>query len=188
MSDQKPIPITAGYVGLLPILVKAARQQGYALGLHGSLNRDLDLIAVPWVEDARSAEELVQALAEALAITRLHRIRGPYLDKPHRRLCWNLHLDYGAYIDLSVFLREQDSVPQPPELPHVLTFKQRHQLGWQFYKATVHLNVDEQDLDSRRAVAAELESLNVPTLASQLSAAERNFLQRPDNIQFAYDD
>ena len=34
------------------MLCDVAREMGYALALHGSMNRDMDLIAVPWVVGA----------------------------------------------------------------------------------------------------------------------------------------
>jgi hypothetical protein len=37
------------YTSLLPELRRVAREYGYELGLHGSMTRDLDLIAAPWI-------------------------------------------------------------------------------------------------------------------------------------------
>ena len=90
----------AGYVGILSILVDAARPHGYALGLHGSLARDMDLIAVPWVEDASPPGVLANALAERIAWVH-EGIDGPVL-RPHGRLSWSICVGFGAYIDLSV--------------------------------------------------------------------------------------
>lgn len=39
---------------------------GYAIGEHGSKERDLDLIAVPWVAEAVSPAELITLLCEQL--------------------------------------------------------------------------------------------------------------------------
>lgn len=49
----------------LPILRDAARANGYALAVHGSLARDLDMVAVPWTDDAADLDTVVTALAEA---------------------------------------------------------------------------------------------------------------------------
>lgn len=43
-----------------------ARELGYALGVHGSAERDLDVIAAPWVEGAVSAPDLALALCEVV--------------------------------------------------------------------------------------------------------------------------
>lgn len=45
---------------------EVAKEYGYNLLVHGSLNRDLDLVAVPWVDDPKDDLELVKALAQCL--------------------------------------------------------------------------------------------------------------------------
>jgi len=42
-------------------LQKIARELGYNLLLHGSMDRDMDLVAVPWVDNPKSHLELLQA-------------------------------------------------------------------------------------------------------------------------------
>lgn len=91
------------YASCLATLREAARELGYALALHGSMQRDLDLIAVPWVEEAAEPEALVAAIAK---ITGGFEIPGenPGL-KPHGRIGYSLHLGGGPYIDLSIMPR-----------------------------------------------------------------------------------
>lgn len=57
MSDKplKPKPIF--YATCFEGLQKIARELGYNLLIHGSLNRDFDLVAVPWVD--RPSPEMV---------------------------------------------------------------------------------------------------------------------------------
>ena len=43
-----------------------AREVGYAIGEHGSKERDLDLIAVPWSESAVGNHDLIQHIAQGL--------------------------------------------------------------------------------------------------------------------------
>ena len=103
------------YALLIEPLQKTARRYGYALATHGSLRRDIDLIAVPWVEEAAEPDFLVAALMACLQ--RVNKIvftrpedpdwphdkpgsRNP-TEKPHGRLAWSLHLG-PTYIDLSV--------------------------------------------------------------------------------------
>ena len=43
-------------------LQEIAFEKGYNLVLHGSLNRDMDLIAIPWVNETSSELELIYAL------------------------------------------------------------------------------------------------------------------------------
>jgi hypothetical protein len=47
---------------------KAAMDCGWALGLHGSLASDMDIMAMPWTEDARPVEEMIQALSDCFTI------------------------------------------------------------------------------------------------------------------------
>lgn len=39
---------------------------GYNLVLHGSMARDLDLIAIPWVKELGNVDEMVEKFAEVL--------------------------------------------------------------------------------------------------------------------------
>lgn len=88
------------YVCHLPRITALAREYGYAIAVHGSLQRDLDLIAVPWSEVAVDAETIVIEIAKMVG--------GFILDsedatkKPHGRLAWKIHMGAGLYIDLSV--------------------------------------------------------------------------------------
>lgn len=43
-------------------LKEIAKDYGYNLVVHGSMNRDLDLIAIPWVDEPRPELELIHAL------------------------------------------------------------------------------------------------------------------------------
>lgn len=50
------------YAYYLGIMQEKAREMGYNLVLHGSLNRDCDLIAIPWVDKPQPHFELIKAL------------------------------------------------------------------------------------------------------------------------------
>ena len=79
-----------------------AREVGYAVGLHGSLKRDMDLIAVPWAEEAVGNAELIDHLCKGLPAVR---IGGPE-HKPHKRVAVTLQMDgYFKPIDLSIVYR-----------------------------------------------------------------------------------
>lgn len=43
-------------------LKEVALQYGYNLVLHGSLNRDLDLVAIPWQEKVGSHDEMIEEM------------------------------------------------------------------------------------------------------------------------------
>lgn len=86
-------------------LVPRARQLGYALCIHGSMTRDLDLVACPWTYDAVPPFDLAQALCEEVGgAIDPHDIGNP-TGKPHGRLAWRIHCGGGPYIDLSVMPR-----------------------------------------------------------------------------------
>jgi hypothetical protein len=44
-------------------LKEIARECGYNLVVHGSMNRDLDLIAIPWTDDPKPEIDLINALS-----------------------------------------------------------------------------------------------------------------------------
>lgn len=97
------------YMRLLVLLRPLARAHGYALALHGSMERDLDLIAVPWIVEADSAEVLVETVRGAVNGYITDGIDVPTL-KPHGRRAWAIRpLDDNPagdlYIDLSVMPR-----------------------------------------------------------------------------------
>jgi hypothetical protein len=79
--------------------------EGYAVMMHGSFTRDLDLLAVPWDDRACEAEHLVRRIEAA---TKLRAIAKPPTVKPHGRLAWTLAFPkFGdpRFVDLSVMPR-----------------------------------------------------------------------------------
>lgn len=95
------------YSQILPKIRAAGREMGYAIAIHGSMARDLDLLAVPWVEDARPAEELVAFIAEAVSgyvigdVESRGGVDTPTV-QPHGRRSWNICWGGNAFVDLSV--------------------------------------------------------------------------------------
>lgn len=89
-------------------LAEAAKELGYALTLHGSMTRDLDLVAVPWAEEVAPPEALAERIIrESGGFLPPHESDAYFLagcpsNKPHGRLGWTIHLGGGPYIDLSV--------------------------------------------------------------------------------------
>lgn len=106
LDEKNPTWAPAYMVGIYPALAAAARTKGYALALHGSLQRDLDLVAIPWTDDAADPKDLLSVLCEEFDIETNNPLGMP-MAKPHGRLCWTIPLWWGAYIDLSVMPRHQ---------------------------------------------------------------------------------
>lgn len=93
-----------GALAFLPGIVKVAKEHGYALTVHGSLARDFDFVAVPWVQEAGPAEVLAEAIrAKCGGI--LDEAGGIFAWKPHGRLAYKFHLGGGPYVDLSIMPR-----------------------------------------------------------------------------------
>ena len=93
----------------LPSLIETARSHGYALAVHGSRRRDLDLIAIPWTERAADAD----ALRSALCATTKDRTgwghlsnSGTWTEKPHGRLATTIIASMDIQLDLSVVPRQ----------------------------------------------------------------------------------
>lgn len=61
-----------------------AKLHGWAIGEHGSMARDIDLIAVPWGSDASPLDVLVAALEQVLKLSRF----GGMSEKPFGRRGW----------------------------------------------------------------------------------------------------
>ena len=103
----------AAYVALYPTLLQVAKRHGYALAVHGSLHRDFDLIAVPWIEEASAPLVLIKAFKNATRTVTQHEATDRKwakdcspTQKPHGRKSYSLHVTnhgmYGGYLDISV--------------------------------------------------------------------------------------
>lgn len=106
LPNEKPAPSHLPvYCALYPALATVAREHGYALAIHGSLVRDFDLIAVPWVERPAEPDALVEALTTRFALHRMD--KGPTA-KPHGRVAYTISVGFGeCAIDLSFMPREE---------------------------------------------------------------------------------
>lgn len=88
---------------------EVAREHGYALGLHGSVARDIDIIAAPWKPEAADSQTLIDALHRKLEDLTGWAVFSPSDPNPtamaHGRLAWSIHLSRGVYFDISVMPR-----------------------------------------------------------------------------------
>ena len=104
--SAKPVYVRCGKV--IDDIRAIAREHGYAVAVHGSLRRerDIDLLAAPWVRNAHAPRTLMRAINK---LPYLSRVKGHDSDppKPHGRLgyVWLIRYrakDCPAYVDLSV--------------------------------------------------------------------------------------
>jgi hypothetical protein len=99
--------IDPDYGRIYTMVRKLAWEEGYAIGLHGSFTRDLDLIAVPWAGRHNcNPEKLVARILQATGLTEARPgSKGNPGEKPYGRLVWTLLLpDFGdpRFVDLSI--------------------------------------------------------------------------------------
>ena len=93
------------FINLLPIINKVAKEHGYAITIHGSLQRDYDLVAIPWTDKVSTCNNLIAAIEKACGGFQLERVskkRPYYTRKPHGRKAYIIHLGAGVYMDISV--------------------------------------------------------------------------------------
>lgn len=128
---MKPATRAPFFACLYHGMCDVARARGYALAIHGTVTTDLDLIAIPWTDAAVPAEELKDALMDHIGacgygdllrreshleekhVQQILARKDPGTEdggtfKPHGRLAWNLYLEAGAKVDLSVMPRLVD--------------------------------------------------------------------------------
>ncbi len=114
-SDHLP-PLFAMYWLMMQ---RRARDMGYCLALHGSMVTDLDAVAIPWTEDAVSADDLADAMAQILGWVP-GSVNVPEA-KPHGRRAYSIWMAdrdrarggerQHLFLDLSVVPRAQDRCP-----------------------------------------------------------------------------
>jgi hypothetical protein len=86
------------YCALYPNLAKVARKHGYALAVHGTLVRDMDLICVPWADSVSPPVDVVNEITSTFWITRV----GEPTKKRHGREAWTISIGHGeCALDLS---------------------------------------------------------------------------------------
>lgn len=100
------------YSQILPRIRKAGKELGYAIAIHGTLTRDLDLLAVPWVAEAADPLTLVNMIADTVGgfvvgdnTNECGHISDHPTEQPHGRMSWNICWGGKALIDLSVMPR-----------------------------------------------------------------------------------
>jgi hypothetical protein len=100
------------FAGLMII----AKEHGYNLVLHGSMNRDLDLIAIPWIDEPKGHVEMLDAFCEYLGVpipstengrdgymfSVLGGGRSSYVINLNRGGKFNGYIDEQYYLDISI--------------------------------------------------------------------------------------
>lgn len=101
MEKEKPIHAKPSlYAYYFEALKEIAKNFGYNLVLHGSLNRDLDLIAIPWTEELGDKDQMVDEFSKILGGTVLMVGRSVeneegyrFSSKPHGRVVYIININ-----------------------------------------------------------------------------------------------
>jgi hypothetical protein len=100
------------YMHRLGAIREAAKEHGYAIGLHGSCRRDFDLMAMQWRDDCSDPDTLAKAIQHAAC--GIHASGVTWEKKPNGRIatslciCWTDHSEQFkgmlsvGHIDLSL--------------------------------------------------------------------------------------
>lgn len=111
-----------------PAIVKqireVAREHGWAIGVHGSLVRDIDLIGIPWTNEASTPEVLVQAIVRVTGYTR-HGVSVGHPRPGGRRSALLVHADASfEHTDKGAWTPPAIDLSLMPSFVHTLAFIQ----------------------------------------------------------------
>lgn len=99
MKDPTYAPM---YCALYPKLATIARSHGYALAVHGTLARDMDLICIPWVAQPSPPQTVVDQITREFHIREV----GAPDTTVHGRERFTITVGFGeCFIDLSFMPR-----------------------------------------------------------------------------------
>jgi hypothetical protein len=109
---EKPIHVKPNFYSYCYESLKdIAKNHGYNLLIHGSMNRDLDLIAVAWVNDPSSEMTVIKEMHKYLCNTSYDTVdmyswsmlsgdRSSYVISLNRSGPWNNYKDEQYYFDI----------------------------------------------------------------------------------------
>lgn len=81
---------------------QCAMDHGWAVALHGSLSSDMDIMAMPWVEDVITFEELIDKIVDLFNGNHMSKNYFiTYNEKPHNRIVATIPIFADFYLDIS---------------------------------------------------------------------------------------
>lgn len=106
ISTMKSPCFAPAYCALYPGLAEITRRHGWALCIHGTLARDMDLTCIPWITSPSDPEEVLREITTHFALRLTENIPT---QKEHGRLSYGLSGEDigGFFIDLSFMPRIQ---------------------------------------------------------------------------------
>lgn len=108
-KDRKSITSNgkaAFYASIWPDIKETATKHGWALGLHGSLNSDMDIMAMPWDENASDTDALIQAISDCFTESIFkdqHTV--PFYGKSNGRVVYTMTIWSDFYLDINIIDR-----------------------------------------------------------------------------------
>jgi len=100
----------AFYASILPDLKDAALKNGWALGLHGSLANDMDIMAMPWTENASTVETMIKSLSDCFTENPFKDYHeNAFTDKPNGRVVYTMSIWDDWYLDINIIDRNEEN-------------------------------------------------------------------------------
>lgn len=99
MSDKPTHVRPALYTFYYEALKNIAKRYGYNLVLHGSMNRDLDLIAIPWEQHTGDVDRMIEAFAKKLGGMMVVQSDESKNCFPHGRMSYLIFMNRDTYVD-----------------------------------------------------------------------------------------
>jgi len=99
-KEIKPIQVKPNlYAVYFPFLKEIALKYGYNLVIHGSMNRDMDLIAIPWNNELRPHLEMITEMSDFIGgEIMINDDKRLFSDKPHGRVVYVIDIYRGGYL------------------------------------------------------------------------------------------
>lgn len=106
-KDRKEVTCNgraALYSALWEDIRNAAMDCGWAVALHGSLSRDMDIMAMPWIEGCTDADTMIDTIIAKCFGDNIISEYGKKIDrtKPYGRVCYLIPIYEDFYLDISV--------------------------------------------------------------------------------------
>lgn len=90
------------YAAIYGDLREKAMECGWALGLHGSLNSDMDIMAMPWTEDATDADIMIANLYKCFEEDLWSMPVKHIGEKPNGRVVYTISIWEDFYLDINI--------------------------------------------------------------------------------------
>lgn len=88
------------YAEVYPRLKAVAQRHGWALALHGSMNHDMDIMAMPWEDAPSRPANLIDAMRRCLGVPP-DAVRIVF-GKPNGRIVYTIAIAPGFFLDINI--------------------------------------------------------------------------------------